>query len=358
MFPTFALVYCLVSAIVLSGYVYAGLCKSLGLNAAVPGLYVLPPVVYVTNACACIDSSPLEHVALDHLLAKVSSLYPQPIKLDPNALMTPPASLSFSACLWINEADVEYIEGWAAEWRGPLSLLIATNATPSSSEHTQLTAKLAALQRKHPPLKQNLFVHLLHLDPRTEARPNSFLNLARLLAPSPRVVLFPGNLTSVPPKTLYRTLLHQQPSSSAMTIQGHARKRRPAVLTSKERTSFPFMPLAPLVLARDDSTWCTERFFAGMPRAMDWEECLWQVWLANFGDVEVRQVQGISSSIDAPGTAGNAAAKLHRRLTSKFRSETCGLAVRRFAALRDPNSSADTKKARWLKRVCRTWNSN
>ncbi|KAJ2987830.1 hypothetical protein NUW54_g9308 [Trametes sanguinea] len=158
MFPTFALVYCLLSAIVLSGYVYAGLWKSLGWNAAVPGLCVLPPVVYDTDACACIDSSPLEHVALDHLLAKVSSLYPQPIELDPNALMTPPASLSFSACLWIHEADVEYIEGWAAEWRGPLSLLIATNATPSSSEHTELTAKLAALQRKHPPLKQNLFL--------------------------------------------------------------------------------------------------------------------------------------------------------------------------------------------------------
>ena len=40
-----------------------------------------------------------------------------------------------------------------------------------------------------------------------------------------------------------------------------------------------------------------ERFFAGMSRASDWEECLWQVWLANFGDVEVRQVQGWSSTL-------------------------------------------------------------
>ncbi|OSD03966.1 hypothetical protein PYCCODRAFT_1408364 [Trametes coccinea BRFM310] len=290
MLPTFALAYCLISALVLSGYIYTGFWKSLGFNAASS------------------DSSLLDHIALDHLLTKVSALYPQPLQLVPNALLTPPASLTFSACLWINEADVEYIEGWAAEWRGPLSLLIATNATPASPEHNGLTDKLAALQRKHPPLKQNLFVHLLHLDSRTEPRPNSFLNLARLLAPSPRVVLFPGNLSVVPPKTLYQTLLHQLPSSSsAMTIQGHSRKRRPAVLTSKERTSFPFMPLAPLVLARDDSTWCTERFFAGMPRVMDWEECLWQVWLANFGDIEVRQVQGISSSNDAPGAVGSAA---------------------------------------------------
>ncbi|CDO69308.1 hypothetical protein BN946_scf184976.g27 [Trametes cinnabarina] len=295
--------------------------------------------------------------------------------LNPNILVTPPlASLSFSACLWINDENIEAIERWAAEWRGPISLLVATTATPSSPEHARLEAKFTTLQRKHPPLKQNLFVHLVHLDPRTELHPNSLLNLARLLAPSPRVVLFPGNLSAVPPKTLYRALLHQQPSSSsALTTQGHARRRRPAVLTSKERTSFPFTSLAPLVLARDDSTWCTERFFANMPRALDWEECLWQVWLANFGDIEVRQVPGISG--DASSAAENGVtvclavlyscvykitywhkAKLHRRLISKFRSETCGLAIRRFAALRDPNSSADTKKARWLKRVCRSWN--
>ncbi|KAJ8497192.1 hypothetical protein ONZ51_g674 [Trametes cubensis] len=241
---------------------------------------------------------------------------------------------------------------------GPLSLLVTTSAQPFSPQQEKLTAKLAALQRKHPPLQKNLFVHFLHMEAGIEVRPNAFLNLARLLAPSPRVVLFPGNLSVVPPKTLYRTLLHQQPSSSsAMAPGGHPRKRRPGIMTSRERTSFPFAPLAPLVLARDDATWCTERFFADMPRSADWEECLWQVWLGNFGDLEIRQVDGITGQ--APSTIENAAAaKLHRRLVSKFRSETCGLAIRRFAALRDASSSADTKKARWLKRVCRSWSSN
>ncbi|KAI8993855.1 hypothetical protein BD414DRAFT_480641 [Trametes punicea] len=277
--------------------------------------------------------------------------------LNPNVLSTPLASLTFAACLWTSETEIEQLETWAAEWRGPMSVLVTTSATPSSVRYEELTVKLATLQRKHPPLKQHLFVHLLHVDPADENHPNAFLNLARLLAPTPRVVLFPGNLSTVPPKTLYRTLLHQQPSSSsAMASQGHVRKRRPAVLTSRERTSFPFAPLAPLVLARDDSTWCTERFFAQMPRVSDWEECLWQVWLGHFGDLEVRQTPGIPS--DAPDVVENAAiAQLHRRLVSKFRSETCGLAVRRFAALRDPNSSTDTKKARWLKRVCRGWSS-
>lgn len=38
--------------------------------------------------------------------------------------------------------------------------------------------------------------------------------------------------------------------------------------------------------------WCTERFFAGLSRAADWEECLWQVWLSHFEVVEVKPVQG------------------------------------------------------------------
>ena len=190
---------------------------------------------------------------------------------------------------------------------GPLSLLVTTSAQPSSPQQEKLTAKLAALQRKHPPLQKNLFVHFLHMETGMEVRPNAFLNLARLLAPSPRVVLFPGNLSVVPPKTLYRTLLHQQPSSSsAMAPGGRPRKRRPGIMTSRERTSFPFAPLAPLVLARDDATWCTERFFADMPRSADWEECLWQVWLGNFGDLEIRQVDGITGQ--APSTIENAAA--------------------------------------------------
>ena len=180
---------------------------------------------------------------------------------------------------------------------GPISLLVTTNAVPSSTEHITLLSKLVHIQSQHVALKTRLVVHVLHLAPAAEPQPNAFLNLARLLSPSPRAVLFPGNLSYAPPKTLYKTLLSQQPSSSsALSPAGHARRRKPAVLTAKDHTSFPFAPLAPVVIARDDTTWCTERFFAGMSRAGDWEECLWQVWLANFGGVEVKQVQGWASS--------------------------------------------------------------
>ncbi|KAI0356220.1 hypothetical protein OH77DRAFT_1589227 [Trametes cingulata] len=353
--PTLVMGFCLFSVSAFSSYLY--ICVS----------------TLLANSPPLRSDSVLESLPMDHLFAKMSSIRPPPVLLNPNALSTPPGTTVFSACLWTVDVEVDFIENWAAEWRGPVSLLVTTTAAPESPQHREMVNKLAALQRKHPPLRQTFFVHLLHLDPATDVHPNAFLNIARLLAPSPRVVLFPGNLSSAPPKTLYRTLLHQQPySSSAMTSSGRTRGRRPAVLTDGERTSFPFVPLAPLVLARDDSTWCTERFFAGMSRAADWEECLWQVWLANFGDLEIRQVPGISPN--GGDTTENAStvrklplssrfsqrggvfqAKLHRRLVSKFKSETCGLAIRRFAALRDPNSSADTKKARWLKRVCRSY---
>ncbi|KAI0745440.1 hypothetical protein C8Q76DRAFT_606650 [Earliella scabrosa] len=305
--------------------------------------------------------STLNGIPLDHILSKLSTIRPSPILLDPDVLSTRVESPALSACAWISEVEVETMIEWATRWSGPVSLVVTTTAVPSSANHIALLAKLAYLRNGTPSLKTTLLVHVLHLEPATEVHPNAFLNIARLLSPSPRTVLFPGNLTSVPPESLYKTLLAQQPSSSsALTSPVRKRKRRPVVLTLKDHNSFPFAPLAPLVMARDDSTWCTERFFAGMSRASDWEECLWQVWLANFGDVEVRQVQGWSSTLaeeHEPESMENpVAVKLHRRLVSRFRAETCGLAVRRFAALRDANNSADTKKARWLKRVCRSWN--
>ncbi|KAI0331012.1 hypothetical protein GY45DRAFT_1301903 [Cubamyces sp. BRFM 1775] len=287
MLSTMICLYGLFCVLVLSCYVFSGVWRSYGVQSVSP------------------DSSILEQLQLEHLLSKVSSLHSHPLKINPNILSTPTQYHVFSACLWTTDTEIEHIENWAAEWRGPFSLLVTTTAQPSSPQQDRLTAKLAALQRKHPPLQKNLFVHFLHIESGMEIHPNALLNLARLLAPSPRVVLFPGNLSVVPPRTLYRTLLHQQPSSSsAMTPGGHARKRKPAILTSRDRTSFPFAPLAPLVLARDDATWCTERFFADMPRSTDWEECLWQVWLGNFGDLEVRQVDGISGEVSS--TAENA----------------------------------------------------
>lgn len=260
---------------------------------------------------------------------------------------------------------------------GTMSLLVTTTSPLGSYQHKKLLSMLAKVQSESPSLRKTLMAHVLHIDPGTETRPNAFLNLARLLSPCPRTILFPGNLSYAPPKSLYKALVSQQlASSSAMT--GHVRRRKPIVFTTREYTSFPFASLAPLLISRDDSTWCTERFFANVSRSADWEECLWQVWVAHFGDVETKQLQGWTSVpsdrsntlepensvmvcllplLRRTRTEACTQEKIHRRLAAKFRGETCGLAIRRFTALRNLSNVADTKKARWLKRVCRGWAS-
>ena len=182
---------------------------------------------------------------------------------------------------------------------GPVSLVVTTGLKPGSMGYRALLSKLSEAQRKRTaPLPGPLFAHVLHLDPSTEPQPNAFLNLARLFAPTPHVVLFPGNLTAAPPRGLYRTLLeHYTPPAAASPAApfpppSAPRRRSAAVLTQRGQTAFPFAPGASLVLARDDPTWCAERAFGGARRESDWAQCLWQVWLARFGDLEVRQSQG------------------------------------------------------------------
>ncbi|OBZ67284.1 hypothetical protein A0H81_12875 [Grifola frondosa] len=292
----------------------------------------------------------------------ISAIYPQPVALDPYILKANPEPLAVTACLWLNEDDIDTIPAWATRWTGPISLVVTTAATPSSDEHATLLRKLSALESRSPLLHSTLSLHVLHLAPHTDENPNAFLNLARLLALTPRVALFPGNLTVAPPKTLYHTILTQAPASpspSSSVLHRSKQRRKPAILTLRGQTAFPFAPLAPAVLGRDDALWCTERFFPALSRAADWEECLWQIWLEHFGDVDVRQTQGWlhdaapALRIDPP--ASSVTMKLRRRLVAKYRSETCVLAGRQLAALRSSNKVGDAQKMRWLKRMCRGW---
>ncbi|TBU29597.1 hypothetical protein BD311DRAFT_720403 [Dichomitus squalens] len=340
--PTLALLYCVLSVWLFSGYITFGL----GYLSRASDTHVSPQ-----------EPSVLESLPQDHLLSKVSSLHT--LTLDPDVLGTQIDRSVFSACIWATEEELDMIVPWAERWTGPLSLLVTTTASRGSPRHGALLSNLVKLQAKNSVLQQTLSAHILHLGPSMEARPNAFLNLARLLSPSPQAVLFPGNLSYTPPKNLHKSLMAQQ-SYSSSAMAGQIPNRKPVVLTMRDHTSFPFTPLAPLVLSRDDSTWCTERFFYNVSRSTDWEECLWQVWLENFGDLEVKALQGwIPALPDRPDgwLSENAAMKVHRRLSTKFRSETCALAVRRFTALQDLGSNVDMKKARWLKRVCRGWSS-
>lgn len=130
-----------------------------------------------------------------------------------------------------------------------------------------------------------LTLHMLHLDPATPDAPNVFLNLARLFAPTPAVLLVPGT----PP---------QPPSSSAISSFSIAQMREPVIMragpvgprtevASDKRRPTRLPALTPILIPRDHPLWCTERFaFVPAPvaeRSADWDACLWQVQLETFG---------------------------------------------------------------------------
>ncbi|KAH9929305.1 hypothetical protein B0H21DRAFT_762059 [Amylocystis lapponica] len=334
------LVYCVLSCVFLSVAIYSKFCGT----SAVPVSTIVTPW----------KLSSLDSLPINHLLSKATMLYPPPVLFDPFVLKASVDPTAVTACLWSTDKDIDSILAWATRWSGPVSLLMTTSAAPSSTEHELLLKRLSALITRRPHLNSTLSVHLLHLEPKTPDNPNAFLNLARLFSQTTHVALFPGNSSTAPPKTLYRMLAAHAPASehsTAMREPANAPRPRPTVLTTGTQTGFPFSPLAPVVLGRDDALWCTERFSVA--------ECLWQIWLENFGDVEVRQTRGWlhEAQVVASSRQSDLAVvmKLRRRLVTKFRSETCVLATRQLAALRSADKALDAKKARWLKRVCRGW---
>ncbi|CCM02740.1 uncharacterized protein FIBRA_04847 [Fibroporia radiculosa] len=329
-----------------------------------PNLGMILPVNRGIPSLAVQITNPLAGLPMAHLLTKLTAIHPQPKALDPYVLKATVDPAAVTACLWSTDQDLSLINSWAQRWTGPISLLVTTKVEPSSTEHAALLTSVLDLRTKHSLLASTLSVHLVHLDAQTRDNPNAFLNLARLFSQTPYVALFPGNLSTAPPKTLYRSLKPAFGStSSSRAIVGPSLQKegqRPAILTTRGQTGFPFSLLAPVVLPRDDPLWCTERFFLSSTaaatantRAADWEECLWQIWLENFGDVDVRPTRGWLHDVfpaAAPTGSDAAMTKLRKRLVTKFRSETCVLATRQLAALRSADKALDAKKARWLKR--------
>lgn len=304
---TIFLVYCALSLFLFSLHLSAGWSKQ-------------PDSTEIINF-ANRELSPLENLPLEHLFSKLTTLSPPLIALDPYIIKaTAVLPTDITACLWTPDSDIDMLPAWAMRWQGesllsiPLlnhdtwfsgvvSLVVTTTTTPSSSERASLLLKLAGFSKRDSQLNSTLSVHILHLDPNTEENPNAFLNIARLFSQTQRVALFPSSLSSTPPKALYRTLTPQMLASAALTASA-ALKYRPVVFTVNGQTAFPFSSLSPVLIDRDDPVWCTERFFPALSRSADWEECLWQMWLENFGDLEVQQMRawmhgGSSSGADS-----------------------------------------------------------
>jgi hypothetical protein len=137
----------------------------------------------------------------------------------------------------------------------------------------------------HPKLNASrLALHLLHLDPTTPEAPNVFLNLARLFAPTRRLLLVPGTPKPPPPSSIRSlSITHiRDPVIVRVAPPAHGT----GIATRKGRLATP-AGLSPMLILRDHPLWCTERFaFApapSAPRTVDWDACLWQVQLETFG---------------------------------------------------------------------------
>ncbi|KAF8622761.1 hypothetical protein AX15_006848 [Amanita polypyramis BW_CC] len=193
---------------------------------------------------------------------------------------------AITACLWMKDTeDPNLLIAWAHSWpgspyfflwspriyallTGPLSVLMSTTATTSSSAHSNLLKKFHDLKNRLRKTRTSL--HLLHVKTHNSSVPNMYLNLARIFAPTSRVVLFPAPIAHLPPRELYYLAVAQD-------------SQYPAVVTTLSRTTYPFMTLSPVLLHRNHNTWCSERHFVHSHRFADWQECVWQIWAESLG---------------------------------------------------------------------------
>ncbi|KAF9227257.1 hypothetical protein BS17DRAFT_665659, partial [Gyrodon lividus] len=173
-----------------------------------------------------------------------------------------------TACLWIEDSRIKTALASASAWPGPVSLVVVTANEPNSTEYRNLlgyiTTKLATA---------NLSIHILHVRSISGGSFNAYLNMARFFAQTSQVVLFPDGIPN-PEASSHASWLHKLPIEIS----------DPVVLGNATHKAFSLRPLSPVVLPKDHPVWCTERFYIFGSRALDWEDCLWQLWLEGAGD--------------------------------------------------------------------------
>ncbi|KAL1670029.1 hypothetical protein GGF50DRAFT_122741 [Schizophyllum commune] len=258
-------------------------------------------------------------------LSRIAPHQPPLASLQPNILEAQHAPIhAITACLWTTEAD-------AAVNVRPISAVITTSATPGSPEHASLIRRLRTSDSSKP---QRLWLHLLHDSGGPPTSPNAYLNTARLFAPSKNVVLFPANITTSP---VHVSLLQDRMQD------------RPILLTPRAPSSFPPFSPAQIALSRDYPVWCSERFFYGGDRLADWKECLWHIWLNQFGDVDFLNVTSVAPVVRGISPADR---KIRSRLVSRFRTETCDLFAKQHMIRQEEGVRTHPAKQRWLIDFC------
>jgi len=177
---------------------------------------------------------------------------------------------------------------------GSLSVVMVIERSDRESKR-ELRETLKKLS-KLPALRQKLFLHVYTKPVTGPVARDALLNLARIFAPTRRIVLFPFIPLSsadcrnviIPPRAWNETDLE------IVHI-------RPHFLIPHETTndlSIGDLPNSTaLIMDRDSTVWCPERFVS------KWTECLWYIWLSSFGDFESASCR-LASAIDVPSLEG------------------------------------------------------
>ncbi|KAG1734761.1 uncharacterized protein EDB91DRAFT_1250876 [Suillus paluster] len=307
-----------------------------------------PHMDYVSNTTYRV--SPLSNSSIHQRISIAFPNVPPPGHLETFTLAThSSADSDLTACLWVEEERLHDTLTTLTNWQGPMSLVIVTvSAQLGSTDRLNMLKRFPELMDLYDTrASSGLSFHVLQVSSSSGGSANAYLNVARLLAPTDRVVLFPDGLPShLSSDNVYNSIVR---STSPL----------PLVLGNNSRRIYPFAPMSPVVLPKDYSSWCTERFSLFRSRSLDWDDCLWQLWLESGGEVKSAAVDGWpGEEAGKPSASNNSAlsAKLRRRWTVKYRAEACALAVKRGQIL-EAASYADKKAFQWRKKFCHEFKS-
>lgn len=62
--------------------------------------------------------SPVQGLPMDHLMTKLTSLYPPPVALNSYVLQSKAEANAVTACLWAQDQNLKQLPIWASRWKG------------------------------------------------------------------------------------------------------------------------------------------------------------------------------------------------------------------------------------------------
>ncbi|KAH7888600.1 hypothetical protein F5I97DRAFT_722455 [Phlebopus sp. FC_14] len=279
--------------------------------------------------------SPLTNISTTQLLSIAFPNLPPVAHLNPFVLQGYHYHPEPTACLWIEDANVDTALAAASSWPGPVSLVVVTTIEVNTTEYGDLLSRIMSNSSG-----ANISLHLLRVQSIGSGSFNAYLNIARFFAQTSLVVLFPEGL---PEK-------HQEHWFSNLPT----RTSHPVILSNVTQKTFSLKPFAVVTLPRDYPIWCTERFFLFGSRALDWEDCLWQMWLETAGDMSSIAIPNLFDNIrnTLASPVSPQALKARRRWGNKYRMEACTLSSKRSQTI-DPSTKIEKRRMQWRKRFCR-----